>query len=131
MEVKPCRPRARRHPQTAVPVIVRLSLEQFETANRLAGKSGIRYQTLLKKADRRWSEQSGARRQIEGLAMNNREFRQHIADLVARQGEDQAPPTKKPPAKEKGNPENAPQECVSVGPWPPARHVLDTLSLIG
>jgi hypothetical protein len=40
--------------------------------------------------------------------MNSREFRERIADLVARQrraayagpGEDPAPPTKKPPAKE-------------------------------
>ena len=44
----------------------------------------------------------------EDEAVNNREFRQRMADLVARQrraayegpGEDQAPPTKKPPAKE-------------------------------
>jgi hypothetical protein len=40
--------------------------------------------------------------------VNNREFRERIADLIVRQrraayegpGEDQAPPTKKPPARE-------------------------------
>ncbi len=50
MEVKAiCRPRARRHPKTAVPVTVRLTLEQFESVCRLAGKQGIQYQTLLKR----------------------------------------------------------------------------------
>jgi predicted DNA binding CopG/RHH family protein len=32
-----------------VPVTLRLTRAQLETAQRLAGKSGIRYQTLLKK----------------------------------------------------------------------------------
>ena len=49
MEVKPCRPRVRHHPQTAVPVNLRIPLEQFESACRLAGKQGIQYQTLLKR----------------------------------------------------------------------------------
>jgi predicted DNA binding CopG/RHH family protein len=39
----------RHHPQTAVPITVRLTLAQFETACRLAGKQGIQYQTLLKR----------------------------------------------------------------------------------
>jgi hypothetical protein len=47
--------------------------------------------------------------------MNNREFRQRIADLVASQrraayegpGEDPAPPVKKPPANEAATPEKA------------------------
>jgi predicted DNA binding CopG/RHH family protein len=33
----------------AVPVTLRLTHEQLETAQRLASKSGIRYQTLLKR----------------------------------------------------------------------------------
>jgi predicted DNA binding CopG/RHH family protein len=49
MEVKPYRPRVRHHPQTAVSVTVRLTLEQFESACRLAGNQGIQYQTLLKR----------------------------------------------------------------------------------
>ena len=62
--------------------------------------------------------------------MNRREFRQRIADLLARRlregyegpGEDPSPPAKKPPAKEAATLENAPQEgidgmCSSQAGW--------------
>jgi hypothetical protein len=36
-------------PIPSVPITLRLTREELETANRLARKSGIRYQTLLKR----------------------------------------------------------------------------------
>ena len=49
MEVKPCRPRARRHPKD-MPVKVHLTREQLQTAIRLATKSASQSaSSLLKK----------------------------------------------------------------------------------